>query len=134
SRPHKRMECRCSPYLRNTPLHPFTEWLSSSLHFYPDQPAADRLEMIEMVAQRNELSDADAVPLLASLLGVPLGDTQADPGFSPSLRRERIEQVLIDLLLRIGDDEPLFLVVEDIHWADPTTRSFLQRFAGHIRE
>ncbi len=131
---HRRVECRCSPYLRSTPLHPFTDWLSSVLNFYPDQSAAERLEMIGMVARSNKLEDADAVPLLASLLGVPLDGERLDLGFSPSLRRERVEHVLMELLFRIGDDAPLQLVVEDVHWADPTTRSFIQRFAGEIRE
>ena len=133
-REHRRAECRCSPYLRNTPLHPFTEWLGSVLNFYPEQSAADRLEMIEMVARRNKLADPEAVPLLASLLNVPLDGSFSDPGFSPSLRKDRIEQVLMDLLFRIGDDGPLLLIVEDIQWADPTTRTFIQRFAGQIRE
>ncbi len=131
---HRRIECRCAPYLSNTPLHPLTEWLGSVLNFYPEQNPADRLEMIKLVTQRNHLADPEAVPLLASLLNVPLGDAAHDPGFSPSLRRVRIEEVLIDLLLRIGDDRPLLLVIEDIHWADPTTRSFIQHFADRIHD
>lgn len=133
-RTHQRVECRCSPYLRNTPFHPFTEWLGNVLNFYPEQSAAERLEMIGMVARRNRLADPEAVSLLASLLNVPLDDTHSDPGFSPSLRRERIEQVLMDLLFNIGDDGPLLLILEDIQWVDPTTRSFIQRFAGRIQD
>ncbi len=133
-RPHRCVDCRCSPYFRSTPFHPFTDWLRGMLNFYPEQTTRDRLEIIEFVVSRNELADPDAVSLLAGMLSVSPDDAHPDLEIAPSLRRERSEKLLAELFLRLSDDEPLLMVVEDVHWADPTSRSFLQRFAGRIRD
>ena len=132
--PHFRVECRCSPYRRSSALHPITDWLHRVLNFYPDQPPEDRLSMIEFVAERNGLQDSETVPLLASLLSVPLNDQYQDLGYSPALRRERTEQTLMELMLRFRGDRPLVLILEDIHWADPTTKAFLSRFSLRLQE
>ena len=133
-RPHRSVDCRCSPYYQSTPLHPFMDWLRGVLNFYPEQSPADRLEMIEFVVRQNRLTEPDAVALLAGMLSVPLSKGHQGLDIAPSLRRVRDEELLAKLFLRIAEEEPLLLTVEDVHWADPTTRSFLQRFAARLHD
>ena len=45
----------------------------------------------------------------------------------PEKRKETTFQCLLELLFSIAEREPLAFVVEDLHWADPTTREFLMR-------
>jgi predicted ATPase len=60
--------------------------------------------------------------LLAGLLP-ELGDGQAEavPGGSQA----RLFEVLLGLLVRLGEQAPVVLVVEDLHWADRSTRDLL---------
>jgi AAA ATPase domain len=60
--------------------------------------------------------------LLAGLLP-ELGDGQAEavPGGSQA----RLFEVLLGLLGRLGEQAPVVLVVEDLHWADRSTRDLL---------
>ena len=133
-RPHRCVDCRCSPYFQSTPLHPFMDWLRGVLNFYPEQTPHDRLELIQFVVRQNRLTDPDAVALLAGMLSVPLDEENQSAEIAPSLRRVRDEELLAELLLRLADDDPLLMIVEDVHWADPTTRSFLQRFAAGLHD
>jgi DNA-binding CsgD family transcriptional regulator len=52
------------------------------------------------------------------------------------LAQSRLFEALLGLFARLGRDTPIVLVIEDLHWADPSTRgflSFLVRNARHER-
>jgi DNA-binding NarL/FixJ family response regulator len=59
-------------------------------------------------------------PLLPQL-GRPAGDDSA-------LSQGRVFELLLALLGRLGQDAPLVLVFEDVHWADRSSRDFLAFF------
>jgi ATP/maltotriose-dependent transcriptional regulator MalT len=40
-------------------------------------------------------------------------------------RQARLFEALLALLERLGSEQPIVLVLEDLHWADPSTRDFL---------
>ena len=46
-------------------------------------------------------------------------------------RRARLFEVLLGLLDRLSAEQPVVLVIEDIHWADRSTRDFLIFLAAH---
>jgi tetratricopeptide (TPR) repeat protein len=45
----------------------------------------------------------------------------------------RILEALLGLLHRLGDQAPVMLVVEDVHWADPATREVISFLVGNLR-
>ncbi|HSC00465.1 MAG TPA: AAA family ATPase, partial [Burkholderiaceae bacterium] len=62
----------------------------------------------------------DALPLLGSLLAVD-APTAALAAMSPQHHRQRLLQVLIALLREHAQRGPVLLVVEDLHWIDPSS-------------
>jgi DNA-binding CsgD family transcriptional regulator/tetratricopeptide (TPR) repeat protein len=62
--------------------------------------------------------------LLPELGGPPAGDGQA---VGPELTsvQGRLFELLLDLLERVAGERPTVLVVEDLHWADQSTRDLL---------
>jgi DNA-binding CsgD family transcriptional regulator/tetratricopeptide (TPR) repeat protein len=72
-----------------------------------------------------------AWPELARLLPT-LGEP--DRGGPPShAAQARLFELLLGLLGRIGDQAPLVLVVEDLHWADQSTRDLLAFLVRNLR-
>ncbi|MBV9713945.1 MAG: AAA family ATPase [Solirubrobacterales bacterium] len=69
---------------------------------------------------------------LAALL--PGFDDDGSPAEShdPSAQL-RLFEALLELLDRLGDTEPVVLVLEDMHWADRSTRAFAQFLARSLR-
>jgi class 3 adenylate cyclase len=70
---------RCSPYYQSSALYPVVEHLQRLLRFQPDESAAARVEKIEQLLARYQFSDTETVPLLASLLSVPLPEDRYPP-------------------------------------------------------
>jgi DNA-binding CsgD family transcriptional regulator len=73
-----------------------------------------------------DLPDAAHVELAALLpeVDVPTGVQRPEEGVAGAAQR-RLFEALLALLERLGRDEPVLLLLEDIHWADSSTRAFL---------
>jgi class 3 adenylate cyclase/tetratricopeptide (TPR) repeat protein len=64
------------------------------------------------------------LPALLALLDVPVDDPAWDV-LDPPQRRNRTLDALKRLLLRESQEQPLLLVVEDLHWIDTETQALL---------
>jgi DNA-binding CsgD family transcriptional regulator/tetratricopeptide (TPR) repeat protein len=64
-----------------------------------------------------------------------LGDQQPRPAGSEATGRGRalVFELLLGLLERLGQQAPVVLVVEDLHWADRSTRDLLAFLARNLR-
>jgi DNA-binding CsgD family transcriptional regulator/tetratricopeptide (TPR) repeat protein len=77
-------------------------------------------------------SHSDLARLLPELGAPPAGNGQAA---APELTsaQSRLFELLLDLLERIAAEQPTVLVVEDLHWADRSTRDLLGFLARGLR-
>lgn len=78
----------------------------------------------------------DQQPFLFDLLGLRLPPAleAAYHAMEPSVREEGRQAVLARLVVASATSRPLLLVVEDIHWADPTTLMRLARVAAVVED
>ena len=61
-------------------------------------------------------------------LGEPPGESEADRGEA----QRRLFDAFLELVARLGDERPSLLWIEDIHWADRSTRAFLRYLAASL--
>ena len=97
--PHTYRQLRCSAYHQNSALHPILEYLESWLGFGREDSAKNRLSKLEGTLANVDFPLAEAVPLLAGLLSVPLDDRFPALAMSPEGQRERTFELLVALLL-----------------------------------
>ena len=68
---------------------------------------------------------AEAVPLFAALLSLPLPADYAPLTLSPEQQKQKTLHALLTILLRIAAQQPVLFVMEDLHWVDPSTLELL---------
>jgi TOMM system kinase/cyclase fusion protein len=118
--------CQCSPYHQNTALYPLIDLLEQVvLRFDRDETPQQKLNKLEGHVVQYGLPLAETVPLLASLLSLPLPADYAPLSISPEQQKQQTMHVLLITLLRIAAQQPVLFVMEDLHWVDPTTLEFL---------
>jgi class 3 adenylate cyclase/predicted ATPase len=125
--PHTWVEWSCSQLLQNTPLHPVTEW-GRQRFGGTDVPAERRLADLENTLTLIKFDPAENVPLLAPLLDMPLSKERV-LSLAPEELRRRQFGALIGWTIASARVQPLVLVFEDLHWADPTTLDVLRGLA-----
>ena len=123
--PHTWLECRCSAYHENSALYPIIGLLEQGLLFAPEDSADDKLAKLERAQQLAELSLEQTVPLFAALLSLPLPDRYAPPLLSPEAQRRKTLEALAAWFFALTRLQPLIMVVEDLHWIDPSTLEYL---------
>jgi hypothetical protein len=118
--------CQCSPYHRHTPLYPMIDLLERvTLCFEREESPPQKLSKLEGFLAQYGLPLVEAVPLLAALLSLPLTADYVPLTVSPEQQKQQTLHVLLTILLRIATQQPVLLVMEDLHWVDPTTLEFL---------
>ena len=116
---------RCSPYHTNSPLYPVITHLQRVLQLRPEETPAEQLERLERALQATRLPLAEAVPLLAALLSVPLAERYPPLDWSPQKQKQKTQEALVAWLLAEAERQPVLAVWEDLHWADPSTLEWL---------
>jgi class 3 adenylate cyclase/predicted ATPase len=128
SEPHLLLEARCSPYHQHSALYPLTELLARALGIARHQSVDERLTQLERTLSRAGLSPADVVPFLAPLLSLPLPETRYAPlALSPERHRQRTLETAVALVLGLSTQQPVLVIVEDLHWVDPSTLEWVTR-------
>ncbi|UCH48900.1 MAG: AAA family ATPase [Betaproteobacteria bacterium] len=112
---------QCSPYFSNSALYPLVSHFERLLRFDRNVSPEQRLERLEtMMKDRFGRRDRD-VNLIGRLFGLPVNDKYGPLEMSPQKSREETNRVLIDMTEHAGKEQPVLLLYEDVHWADPTT-------------
>ena len=75
----------------------------------------------------------EAVPILADLLSIPVGERYPPLDLSPQQRKEKTFQALFDQLNGLAARQPTLAIYEDVHWADPTTIELLGRIFDRVQ-
>jgi len=70
--PHTRLRYQCSPYHRDSVLHPFVVQLGRAAHLAAEDPAETQLDKLEAILAPARV--AETAPLVASLLSIPTGE------------------------------------------------------------
>jgi len=118
--------CQCSPYHQNTALYPMIDLLERVvLRFDREESPQQKLSKLEGHLVQYGFSLAEAVPLHAALLSIPLTADYAPLTMSPEQQKQQTLQALLMTLLRIAAQQPVLFVMEDLHWVDPSTLEFL---------
>ena len=118
--------CQCSPYHQNTALYPMIDLLERvALRFEREESPPQKLRKLEGFLVQYGLPLAETVPLLATLLSLPLTADYAPMAVAPAQQKQKTLQALLTILLRIAAQQPVLFVMEDLHWVDPTTLEFL---------
>src|SRR5262249_12008074 len=118
--------CQCSPYYQNTALYPMIDLLERVLlHLEREESPLQKLHKLEGFLVQYGLPLAEAVPLLASLLSLPLTAAYAPRAVSPEQQKQQTLHAFLTILLHIAAQQPVLFVMEDLHWVDPSTLEFL---------
>ena len=96
-----------------------------ALDFREEDTSDEKLKRLERGLAYVGLDPEEAVPLFASLLSLRLSERYAPLEISPQLQRQKTLEALLAWVLALGEKQPLVLVVEDLHWIDPSTLEWL---------
>ncbi|HUG34019.1 MAG TPA: adenylate/guanylate cyclase domain-containing protein, partial [Anaerolineales bacterium] len=121
-------------------ITPYLVWIPIWNAYFNLDPATPLRKQVRAI--EGELEDCcpehvDALPLLGSVLGLPLPENDFTRSLQPSDRKAQLETVLLKILQftakEAGEDGTgVLLVLEDLHWIDPVSLDLLVQISRAI--
>ena len=118
---------RCSEFDGTPPYQPFVEMA----RHYLAQTAPDNVR--QLMADSTAMTNFVAVlaPLITDLYDI-MPDLTPLPALSPEQEEARMKSSLLQFIERATADRPWMLVLDDLHWSDPSSLQLLHYLARHV--
>jgi class 3 adenylate cyclase/predicted ATPase len=130
--PHTRLRYFCSPQRTDSAFYPIIGQMERAAGLTHEDTAKTRLDKLDVLLAQTSTSIEDTA-LIAEMLSL------SNDGRYPSLdklpseqRRERTLQVLVSQTDALARQNPVLMIFEDAHWADPTSLEVFSRLVERI--
>ncbi|ACB36352.1 Tetratricopeptide TPR_4 [Leptothrix cholodnii SP-6] len=129
------IEWRCAREQSSSALYPVTDFLRRHLRLQAGDAAPVQLARLAASSLTDlAIEPATALALAANLLSIETGERHAVLDGAPERLRQQTLELLQKWLWRIADSAPLCLIIEDVHWIDPTTSELLGRVTAERQD
>ncbi len=111
----------CSPYHTYSALYRVMGLLERAAGLERADPPAVALAKIEALLALGTRELQEAVPLIAELLGISIGEKYPPVNLTPERQKQRTLDVLVEQVVGLASKQPVLAICEDAQWIDPTT-------------
>jgi class 3 adenylate cyclase/tetratricopeptide (TPR) repeat protein len=127
-------ELQCSPFHTQSALFPVADQLRRQV-FQDEQSGDDasRWLALENYLRRTSLPVVEVLPLFAQLLSVAPPAGHPAPTLTPERARLLTRQFLVALIIDLAKSGPGIVIIEDLHWADPSTIDLIDFLIERMR-
>lgn len=121
-------QCGCSPELEHEALEPVLALVRRTHKLSPEHGESVVYSLL-LLLSRCTAPIAHLVPVFCTWFGLPLPEGYEPSQHAPYRQKELLLAALVEVFCAPNGAPSAVLVVEDLHWADPTTLELLRRFA-----
>jgi len=132
SETHAVLRAQCWSQFRTSAFYPIVEALQHCFHLAPEEEPSRRLHVLEEQLGGLGLSPEHA-RLIAAFLSLPVPEESPHLRLQPQLQKERTFEALAALLGRMTAEHPILAIIEDLHWADPSTLELVAFLLGRLQ-
>lgn len=127
----------CVSYGQNLPYHLLSDWLHSVVGVSEGAAEAEaRTALIGFLQQHFAEQSGELYPFLAQLMSIHLEqpELQKVKQWDPQALQGQYLEALRKLLRKLTSRQPLVVVLEDLHWADPSSTEIITKLLPLISE
>jgi predicted ATPase len=130
--PHTRLRYFCSPQDTDSALFPIVGQMERAAGLAQEDTPQTKLDKLDALLAQTSTSPSDTA-LIAEMLSLP-GDARYPPlDLLPQQRRQRSMEALLTQLQALTRHSPVLMILEDAHWANPTSLEVFGLVVNKIR-
>ena len=132
SEPHTRLRYFCSPQHTDSVLYPIISQMERAAGLARDDTLQAKLDKLDALFAPTTNSKRD-VALFAEMLSLPNDGRYPPLELTSQQRRQSTLDALLAQTEALARQNPLLMIFEDAHWADPTSLEALSRVVLRVR-
>ena len=129
--PHTRLRNFCSPQHTDSALYPTIGQIERAAGFRHDDAPQAKLDKLDALLAQSSTSPHDAA-LLSGMLSLPDDGRYPAIELTPQQRRQKTLEALVLQVAALACQNPVLMIFEDAHWADPTSLELFGRIVDKI--
>ncbi len=129
--PHTRLRNFCSPQHTDSALYPTIGQIERAAGFRQDDTSEAKLDKLDRLLAQSSTSPHDAA-LLVEMLSLPSDGRYPGLELTPQQRRQKTLEALVVQVAARARQNPVLMIFEDAHWADPTSLELFGRIVDKI--
>ncbi|MGB0524299.1 MAG: TOMM system kinase/cyclase fusion protein [Flammeovirgaceae bacterium] len=124
SNDHLFRECRCLPEHQNNALYPILTMLKKHWGIVANEELENHTKRVEEILADLSCDVEETLPILCSWLSLPIPEDMEFEQKSPKEQKAILFQALAKAIQQL-DQQAFLLIIEDLHWIDPTSEEFI---------
>ena len=129
--PHARLRYFCSPQHTDSAFYPLIGQFERAAGFAHGDTLQTKLDKLDALLAQTSTSRQDAA-VLAEMLSLPNDGRYPALDLAPEQRRQKTLQALGAQLETLARSSPVLMILEDVHWGDPTSLEAFGRTVDQI--
>jgi predicted ATPase/class 3 adenylate cyclase len=125
------LEGRCSPIHQHSPMYVIADLLANAVRVGPGESPDERRARLEAWLRALDVPLAEASPFLAPLIGAS-STPPPGPAPTPQRQKQRTLEALVAAVHAVAARQPLLVIVEDLHWVDPSSLEVLSVLVDQV--
>ena len=129
SEPHTRLRYFCSPQRTDSAFFPIISQMERAAGFAQDDTVQAKLDKLDALMAQSHTPRQD-IALFADMLSLPNDGRYPTLDLTPQQRRQKTLEALRGPVETFARKKPVLMILEDAHWADPTSLEVFSRGCG----
>jgi class 3 adenylate cyclase/predicted ATPase len=130
--PHTRLRYFCSPQHTDSALYPIISQMERAAGLTHEDSQQSKLDKLDAVLALS-FAPREEAALFAEMLSLPNDGRYPTLELTPQQRRRKTLEALTAQLAALSQSNPVLMIFEDAHWADPTSLEAFGRAVERIR-
>ena len=131
--PHTRLRYFCSPQHTDSAFYPIMSQVERAAGFTHSDTSKTKLDKLDILLAQTSTSKQDAA-LIAELLSLPNDGRNPTLEMAPQQRRQKTLSALGFQVEALARRNPMLMILEDAHWADPTSLELFGRAIDSVAD
>ena len=127
--PHTRLRYFCSPQRTDSAFFPIISQMERAAGFAQDDTVQAKLDKLDALMAQSHTPRQD-IALFADMLSLPNDGRYPTADLTPQQRRQKTLEALRGPVETFAGKKPVLMILEDAHWADPTSLEVFSRCCG----
>jgi class 3 adenylate cyclase len=123
----------CSPYHKDSMLYPLLTQLQRTAQIDVSDSVTAKLEKLQALLVGAGETAGALTAVLADLLALPLPEREKLEPLDARQKRELLFKILVEAFEGLARRRSLIVVLEDIHWIDPTSLELLGTIVARLQ-